>query len=59
MSIQEISDMLRREARSLDDAAGLYTQEAICMRETANKLEELQRRKENREGVREKARFWS
>jgi len=45
MTIHEMADMLRREARNLDDMAGVYTQEAIVMREAAHKLEELQRRK--------------
>ncbi len=45
MKIAEMADMLRREARRLDDTAGVYTQEAIVMREAANKLDELQMRK--------------
>lgn len=45
MSIREINEMLREEARRLDDAAGVYTQEAIVLREAAAKLEELQHRK--------------
>lgn len=45
MKIAEMADMLRREARCLDDTAGVYTQEAIVMREAANKLDELQIRK--------------
>lgn len=49
MLIKEIADMLRQEAREHDDMAGLYTQEAIVMRETAAKLEELQRRKEKKD----------
>ena len=48
MQIVEITDMLRREARNLDDMAGVYTQEAIVMREAAAKLEELQMRKEGK-----------
>ena len=50
MSVTEMIDMLRKEGRSLDDAAGVYTQEAIVMREAAAKLEELQRRKEAARG---------
>lgn len=45
LDIKEIADMLRGEARHFDDMAGVYTQEAIVMREAAAKLEELQRRR--------------
>lgn len=46
MEMYEIINLLRESGRKLDDAAGVYTQEAIVMREAAAKLEELQRRKE-------------
>ncbi len=49
MSIHEITDMLRREARALDDEAVAFTQEGIVLREAAAKLEELQRRKERKD----------
>lgn len=42
MKLIEIIDLLRREARSLDDAANVFTREGILLRETAAKLEELQ-----------------
>ena len=49
MKMTEIIDLLRREARSLDDAANVFTQEAIVLREAAAKLEELKRRKERKD----------
>ncbi len=45
METKEIIDMLRREARKMDDGATAFTREGILLRETAAKLEELQRRK--------------
>ncbi len=49
MKMSEIINLLHREARSLDDAANVFTQEAIVLREAAAKLEELQRRKERKD----------
>ncbi len=46
METKEIIDMLRREARRMDDKATAFTQEGILLRETAAKLEELQIKKE-------------
>lgn len=49
MKMAEIINLLRMEARNLDDVANVFTQEAIIMREAAAKLEEMEMRKE-REG---------
>ncbi len=45
MGVFEIIDFLRRESKSMEDAAGTYTREGIVMRDAAAKLEELQKRK--------------